>query len=299
MSNQDDASRFSRGSLGGGGAQRPFGDAAQARTARHDGLTGPPRGTLVADSGARPAKRGGVKPKAAPAVKTREITIIGTFRNPFGGLADETKAMHEDRWEPTTADFKAVAGNSLTTHSYLGMLGIILADGDKETKDGSISRINIFSHANKDLIAFDGTVTPRSMSADVQLRVDSALSADTLDVINKEGVTFTLPSGSKLGSKTFTMDDVRRRFAKDAIIVIYACHSGLDGPFIQYLADTFQVKIRGFKDVIGYFPTYSGDDPPKVNRRRVGLGHNSKQIETDFHNLDKATTGVIEKIPKP
>jgi hypothetical protein len=285
--------------LGGARSARPL-DGVSYR-GRHGGLTGPPRGTLVADadtdgktrahSGSKP------KPKGNHSVSTKEITVIGSFKNPFNSLGDEIKAMKENRWSPSTDDFSAVAGRSLTVDSYLGLLTVILADGDRETQAGSIKRINIFTHANKDMIALSGRISAGGVLAQVFLNVDSSLSVDTLDKLNQEGVTFSVPSKSKqLAAKKFTLDDVKKRFATDAVIVVYACHSGLDGVFVQYLADTFQVKVRGFSDVIGYFPKYE-DQPASVNRRRVGIGYNSKVIESDFHRLDASGT-AIEKSPK-
>jgi hypothetical protein len=172
----------------------------------------------------------------------------------------------------------------------LQVLGAILVDGSNETPNGSIARLNIFTHANEDLIAFAGTVRPLNVGSSVSLEVDTAFSEDTLDKINQRGVPFYVNS-KKFAKKAFTMDDVRRRFAKDAVIVIYACHSGLDSRFIQYLADTFQVRVRGFKSVIGYFPSYS-EQPLSVNRRRLGIGYNAKVVVTDFHELDKSADAV-------
>lgn len=131
----------------------------------------------------------------------------------------------------------------------------------------------------------------------MMLDVSTALSVNTLDAINKPGVFFTISSSNKqLASKQFTMDDVRARFAKDAVIVIYSCKSGLDSKFIQYMADTFQVKVRGFSDLVGYFPAFTVQ-PPTIDRRRVGIGRNSTAIETDFHKLDSSAKAV-EKVPK-
>jgi len=69
------------------------------------------------------------------------------------------------------------------------------------------------------------------------------------------GITMNVVSkNEKLASKKFVMDDVGKRFTKDAVIVIYACHGAVDTAFVQRIADTFQVKVRAFRDVIGYYP---------------------------------------------
>jgi len=288
--------REERGFLGGARGGGPLGTDSH-RADRHDGLTGPPRGMLVADSGAKEHRRGRQRHKPKPRVKTKEISLVGTFDNPFRKLSDEIAAMKAKRWEPTTDDFAAVAGgNSYQVGSYLEVLGAILVEGNKQRPDGSISRINLFTHANPNLIALGGTVKPLSVGSDVSLYVNSALSQATLDKLNQQGAYFTVGL-KKFAKKKFTMDDVRRRFAKGAVIVLYACHSGVDGAFIQYLANTFNVRVRGFSSVIGYFPKYQ-DTPMKVDRRRVGLGVGATTVHADFHNLDQGT-GVIEKTPRP
>ncbi len=204
--------------------------------------------------------------------------------------------MKENRWEPSTDDFVAVGGTTIRAESYLSILTAILADGANETKPGSIARINIFTHANSDLIAFLGTISPVGAMTTVSLNVSSSLSVDALDGLTG-GQTFSVNSSSKqLAAKKFTLADVRRRFAKGAIIVIYACKSGLDGSFVQKIADTFQVKVRGFSDLVGYFPKYT-EGSNAINRRQVGIGRNSQVLETDFHQLDSSSKAV-EKSPK-
>jgi hypothetical protein len=54
----------------------------------------------------------------------------------------------------------------------------------------------------------------------VGLTVAGAISEDMLDELNK-GITFQVQSNSKaLAAKKFTIDDVRKRFTKDAVIVV-------------------------------------------------------------------------------
>ena len=124
------------------------------------------------------------------------------------------------------------------------------------------------------------------------LAVDSAISEETLDQLDS-GITMNVVSKNKaLASKKFVMDDVRKRFTKDAVIVIYACHGAVDTAFVQRIANTFQVKVRAFNDVIGYYPAFDYADaaakrPARVtNRRKVGVGYNSKVKVDDFHQLD-------------
>jgi hypothetical protein len=284
-----------------GGASRPGTLSADAfRRPRTRSINGPPRGMLVVAEG----------PKSKKAVKSpaktegREISLVGTFENPWS-QSDEVDAMAHNRWEPTTDDFAAVAGSSaIKVDSWKGLMQVILTRGDAESAPASIGRINIFTHANSDLIALAGRVAPGSGlgSTSVTLAVNSAISEETLDQLDS-GITFSVVSkNQKLASKQFLMDDVRKRFTKDAVLVIYACHGAVDTAFVQRIADTFQVKVRAFTDVIGYFPSYDDADPRSgqaakvTNRRRVGVGHDSRVKVNDFHDLD---TNAVERTPRP
>lgn len=290
--------RPDRGFLRGARRPGPLSDAFPSH--RAGGLNGPPRGVIVV-ADAKTSKA--AKPRAAPKVVGRELSVYGKFDNPWKQAKDEVTAMAKDRWEPTSDDFAAVAGkSSLEVGSWKSLLQVILTQGDSESKPGSISRINIFTHANSDLIALSGKVRPTNVNADVTLDVPGAISEETLDKLNS-GITITVASSdTKLASKAFVMDDVRKRFTKDAVIVIYACHGAVDTAFVQRIADTFQVKVRAFKDVIGYFPSYDEADPAArqpariTNRRKVGVGHNSKSKVEDFHDLDSNAT---DRPPKP
>jgi hypothetical protein len=291
--------RLDLGILGGARRPGPLNDPSPRH--RASGLTGPPRGTIVVAEAPKPKRA--AKPKATPKVVGRELSVYGTFENQWKRVDDEVTAMAKDRWEPTSDDFAAVAGkSSVRVDSWKGLLQVILTQGDAESGPGSISRINIFTHANSNLIALSGNVRPGNAGADVTLTVSSAISEETLDQLNR-GITISVVSkDKKLASRKFVMDDVRKRFTSDAVIVIYACHGAVDTAFVQRIADTFQVKVRAFRDVIGYFPSYEEGDPDTkqaakvTNRRKVGVGYNSKVKVDDFHMLD---SNSADRSPKP
>jgi len=290
--------RLDRGVLGGARRPGPLNDPFPRHHA--SGLTGPPRGTIVVAEA--PKTKTAATPKAAPKVVGRELSVYGKFDNQWS-VEDEVTAMAKDRWAPTSDDFAAVAGqSSLQVSSWKSLLQVILTRGDAESAPGSISRINIFTHANSNLIALSGNVRPSSGKADVTLTVSSAISEETLDQLNS-GITISVVSkDKKLASRKFVMDDVRKRFTNDAVIVIYACHGAVDTAFVQRIADTFQVKVRAFREVIGYFPSYEEGDPAAkqaakvTNRRKVGVGYNSKMKVDDFHKLD---SNAADRSPKP
>ena len=285
-----------RTTLGGRRTARPIGGSDSGGLDERSGLTGPPRGTRVADLGKKPDPS--KKPPAKAGAKTsgREITVISSFKNPFKGAADEIQAMKQNRWEPSTDDFRAVAGSALTIDHFHQLFAAILVDGTKETKAGSIGRINIFTHANSDMIAFSGSISSSGAMASVSLKVDGSITPGDLQSLT-QGQTFNVSSTNKaIASKWFSLADVRGRFAKDAIIVVYACKSGLDSSFVQEIADTFQVKVRGFNDLIGYFPEYN-EGTNTIKRRRTGVGRNAAIVTGDFHDMDSSTKAVV-KTPK-
>jgi hypothetical protein len=285
-----------RTTLGGRRTARPIGGSDPGAVDERSGLTGPPRGTRVADLAKKPVKSR--KPPARSGAKSagREITVISSFKNPFKGPADEIQAMKQNRWEPSTDDFRAVAGNAVTIDHFHQLFAAILVDGAKETKAGSIGRINIFTHANSDMIAFSGSISSSGAMASVSLKVDGSITPGDLQSLT-QGQTFNVNSTNKaIASKWFSLADVRGRFAKDAIIVVYACKSGLDSSFVQEIADTFQVKVQGFNDLIGYFPEYD-DKTNTIKRRRTGVGRNAAVVTGDFHDMDKSNKAVV-KTPK-
>ena len=116
------------------------------RRSRSHGLTGPSRGTVVVAQA--PKSKKVAKPHTAPTVVGREISVFGSFDNPWKNQADEADAMAHDSWEPTSDDFQAVAGNSgVKVTSWKGLMQVVLTNGDAESAAGSISRVNIFTHA--------------------------------------------------------------------------------------------------------------------------------------------------------
>jgi hypothetical protein len=285
-----------------GGARLPGPLNDPFRQSRSGGLTGPPRGTIVVAEAPKSKKAAKPQAQAAPKVAAREISVFGTFDNPWRNEADEVDAMSHSRWEPTSDDFEAVAGKSaVKVTSWKSLLQVILTNGDTESAAGSISRINIFTHANSNLIALAGHVRAGAATASVTLTVDSAISEETLDQLDSGIFVNVVSKNKKLASKKFFMDDVRKRFTKDAVIVIYACHGAVDTAFVQRIANTFQVKVRAFREVIGYFPNYDDADPGAkqparvTNRRKVGVGYDSRVKVEDFHQLD---SNAVDRPPK-
>src|SRR6185436_9726860 len=139
--------------------------------------------------------------------------------------------------------------------TFGNLLGAILSEAN-----GSISRINVFTHANAGMIAFGGHIEKKTVTrADVLMNINpagdnlTALDTTSMTNLNQPGTTFTV--AKPINKQTsFTVADVRKKFATDAVLVLYACHSGQSATFLKSVAVFFQVKVIGFSKEIGYYP---------------------------------------------
>jgi len=231
----------------------------------------------------------GGKP-SGPTTKTVELNIVADFPNPYGGLAKEVDAIKNRRWGPTTDDFTDIVVNALKCDSFAGFgAAILLTSQGKERSKGSIRRINLFTHANPDLIAFKGTVKPLTIGVDVLLEVGSGLNSTALQTWNGQGFFLEDPATKK----HYTLADMQARFTgKSAEIWLYACHSGVDGALVQEIASTFQVTVIGFTDAIAYCPMFT-ETPPSINRKRIAIKDCTNPV-ADFRSL---STGIVKKTP--
>ena len=67
---------------------------------------------------------------------------------------------------------------------------------------------------------------------------------------------------------SFTLDDVRKKFAADATIWLYLCHGASDPRLFQEVANTFQVTAKGFTKEIVYCAPDRFPDQPEAQGRR-------------------------------
>ncbi|MBI3861592.1 MAG: hypothetical protein HY290_06825 [Planctomycetia bacterium] len=224
---------------------------------------------------------------AAKAPTTKELNIAGEFPwDPAITDAEEIAEFTAGRWSPSTDDFTTVPGGTVAVAPSFGnLLGAILQEAD-----GSISRVNLFTHANKSMVSFHGHIEKKSIgSADVFLDVNSpgdnmtAMDTTSMTNLNQPGVTFTAPKAIK-GKKNFTVADVTKKFAADAVFVLYACHSGQDAAFLKSIAQFFQVKVIGFKPVVAYFPPAQSGSKFQRSGEKIGLGVGGSPV-TDWRKL--------------
>lgn len=206
-----------------------------------------------------------------------EINIAGVF-NWVPALTDDQliAEFKGDRWEPATDDFAAVAGGRPYLSSSFGqMLGAIW-----EQPVGKVERVNVLTHGSSNLIAFAGHIEKRTIShADVFLNLNGssisesliAMDVNGMDKLGQPGVTFTMPGRGKKKPQRMKMDDVRKRFAKEAMIALYACHSGVLPDFLKSVAAFFKVKVIGFTAKVLYYPPPQ-NTPHRFIRQGMKIG---------------------------
>ncbi len=219
-------------------------------------------------------------------VATKELNLAGKFDWVPSVSDDELLAeLAGGRWAPGTDDFSVVPGGTVAVVPTFGnMLGAIFIQ-----PNGSISRLNLFTHANKDLIGFGGRIEKRSMgAADVFINTNgsgdnlTAMDPTSMNNLNQPGVFFEIGTGAN--TKKVTVEQIRSRFAEDAMIVLYACHTGQIASFIKSIATFFGVKVVGFTVDVAYFPP-SQTVPHKFIRAGMKLGLRGGAAVPDFRTL--------------
>ncbi len=226
---------------------------------------------------------------------TLELNVTGEFAWTPPLTAAEEKAIMSagsaTKWGPATADFGAAIGANSTIVSSLG--GLLYAIWSKPA--GSIKRVNIFTHANHDLISFSGTLT-RVAGGEPQVLMATNGPADNLTTLDAQamtalsaGATLLPPAGQPGGP--FTATDVRTRFGAGAVIVVYACHAGQSKAFLKRIATFFGVDVIGFTSSVLFHPPAQ---PATGAVRRAGMevGLVGVTPSTDWRALAAAPQAV-------
>ncbi len=224
-----------------------------------------------------------------------EINVVGNFDFlPPLSLRDETAllvkqaaqttALGQDLWAPGTKDFVAVAGNAVVCSSFGDVLATILTKSE-----GSIGRLNIFTHGESWRISFKGHMVTNPAAVDVFFEDSGSgaslgiLDQDCLDQLNKPGQWYQVPKNPK----KFTLDDVRKRFTStNPLVVIYACKSGTDPALVQNLSDTLDVMVDGFKRRIAYCPHFDlPPSTPRIDRKWIGIQDCKTFMTTNYYEV--------------
>jgi hypothetical protein len=173
------------------------------------------------------------------------------------------------KWHPSYADYVEITG--VTTPNapgdFIALMGMIA-----EYKPKSIKRLNFWTHSNRNVIGIRGDVVPgnvhfTNLIDDVQIAKYAAA-----------GMSFTV------GKQNFTLDDVRARFADDAIFVLYGCDIAFDPTgLLTAVKDLLQVTVIGFKDKNVYCPPPQTIGSSTFNRKgeKVGVYKSGFKCDTD------------------
>jgi hypothetical protein len=232
-------------------------------------------------------------PKAPTPATTQELSLVGDFPKPASWTAQkELQQIQADKWFPSTLDFLAVAGSGSVAiaDSWDFCLKIVKAPKN-------ISRLNFFSHGTTSLIALQGQILDDGSNVMLAQNADTGWTQvlapkAILDPFAKTWGDVGQNSGSvsmTVNGTSFTLDDVRKKFASDATIWLYLCHGAADPRLFQEVANTFQVTAKGFSKEIVYC---APSNFPASRRHKVAVVTTTKPADScangdvDFKKLN-------------
>jgi hypothetical protein len=213
------------------------------------------------------------KPKA-PAGKSPgsngEVTILAFYDwQPPITEEQEVKYFLDGKWHPSYQDYVEITGMTVKNSpgDFIALMGMIA-----EYKPTSIKRLNFWTHSNRTVIGIIGHIVP----GNVIFR--NAVDDVAISNYAANGLSFTV------GPQSFTLDDVRKRFAEDAIFVLYGCDVAFDPTgLLTALKDLLQVSVIGFKTENVYCPPAQTIGSKTFNRKgeKVGVNKSGFSCATD------------------
>jgi hypothetical protein len=207
----------------------------------------------------------------------------------------ELDQIHADKWFPSTLDFLAVAGKGSVAVADTWDFCLQIVKAPKK-----ISRLNFFSHGTTNVIALQGEIADDGSNVQLATIPDAGWTQvlfpkAILDPFAQKWGDIGQNSGSvslTVNGTSFTLDDVRKKFAADATIWLYLCHGASDPRLFQEVANTFQVTAKGFSKEIVYC---APSDFPTSRKHKVAVLTTAKAIDScvngdvDFKKLDTNT----------
>ena len=232
-----------------------------------------------------------------------ELTLVGHFPRPgTWNDAVEKARIAAKTWFPHTLDFRAVGGSGSVeiASEWDFLLKIVQARSQ-------ISRLNFFSHAkeNGGLVAMEGSVFADGTNVGLGAGWTQVIAGQgtIMDPYAKTWGDFGQNSGTvtvTVGTTTFTLDTVRAKFTEDAVIWLYLCHGASDPVLFQEIANTFQVKVKGFSKELVYC---APQNFPSDRKHKLAVLTTTNPDDScvngvlDFHGLD-TFSGVRSASPK-
>jgi hypothetical protein len=244
-----------------------------------------------------------VQQKPKPPQDGIELNFVASFPRPAWSIDKEKKLALASTWFPSTVDFQAVAGRGSIVVGDVWTFVLEIAKSKKPIK-----RLNFFSHGNSKVITCAGAVLLDG--TDVSLSVGDRTTwgqifGDTRAIAmpysqDMQGHTNWGDHGELSANKInvnnadVTLDEVRAKFAEDAVIWLYICHAAGDPLLAQQISNAFQATIKGFNNAIVFCPP---DDFPSNRKHKVTIQtttvqtacdqEKGKSRALDFHWLDK------------
>jgi hypothetical protein len=223
------------------------------------------------------AKQGG---KAAPAKakapsgkspgKGGEVTILGRYlwQPPISG-EEEVQYFLDHKWHPSFEDYVAITGVRPKTSpgNFIHLMGMIAG-----YKPKSIKRLNFWTHSNKTEMGIMGDVVRGNV------HFTEWIDEFKISKYAAEGLSFDV------GKQHFTLDDVRDKFADDAIFVLYGCEIAADPTgLLTSIKDLLQVSVIGFRTEQMYCPPTQQPGSKTFNRKgeKVGVRKSGFSCEKD------------------
>ena len=240
------------------------------------------------------------------AATTQELNLVGNFPKPASWTAKkELDQIHADKWFPSTLDFLAVAGTGGVAIADTWDFCLKIVKAPKK-----ISRLNFFSHGTASLIALQGEIVDDGSNVMLATNPDTGWTQvlfpkAILDPFAKTWGDIGQNSGSvslTVSGTSFTLDDVRKKFASDATIWLYLCKGAADPRLFQEVANTFQVTAKGFTHEIVYC---APSDFPASRKHKVAVVTTPKPVDScangnaDFKKLDTDSNVRTAQPQKP
>lgn len=226
--------------------------------------------------------------------KSGEVTIFGHFVwDPPVSDQEEIDLLLNGKWSPSIKDFMESTNLSprFSVSNFEALLMIIA-----EHKENSISRLNFFSHGNSESLGISGRITPSDII------FDEYVNESKINFLAQKGVTITEKRAGKTVS--ITLDEVRKRFKKDAVFVIYACNGGINLSLLKALSRLLEVEVVGFEHEIIYCPPVQTNPPFKRKGTKIGIskktgGCSQNKVTADWRRLIEDGSAIKHKFLKP
>lgn len=168
------------------------------------------------------------------AVNKGEINLFASFK--WDSKKNKKDLYGTKSWSPDTADYKLLLAKErgAVTFDIKTMNDLICYLNNY--KGGKIKRINLFVHSNESQIGFKGHIDDSGAVFFDNLIEESGLDNQSL----------------ACGNTAITKNQLKEKFAENAILVIYGCKVGQDKTFPQKIANFLAIKVCAFLGDVVY-----------------------------------------------